>query len=256
VPIPAEPSITEKFNALPSSSKAGIYAGSGAAGALLIGAILFTCIKQRRRGRLEAAAYQAKQEAMEREDKAYEMKCKAEGISADSLSTGMTPQEYAKGVEGVAGPLAAAAAGGMAAKALNDEKNGRQSPRVPPLPNFPTAYHDGMASPSPSMRSPTGSLSPGQQNGAYAAGGLRSPSAGPTFNGAGAFNAPRSPGPGGYSMNPSNASGGYFPAAAPNNDFGGGNGGWAPQQVQRSDTTISYGSHPGQNNYARHQNTF
>ncbi|KAI6781870.1 glycosidase-like protein [Emericellopsis cladophorae] len=47
-------SISEKFNALPQAAKIGVYAGGAAVGALAIGALIFFCIKQRRRGAHEA----------------------------------------------------------------------------------------------------------------------------------------------------------------------------------------------------------
>lgn len=59
--------ISEKFQELPQSSKLAIYCGGGAAAALLFGAFIFTCIRQRRKGRQEREAYNAKVEK-ERED--------------------------------------------------------------------------------------------------------------------------------------------------------------------------------------------
>jgi hypothetical protein len=54
--------MAQKFQALPQTTKLAIYAGSGAAGALLLAAILFSCIRQRRKGRRERDAYNAKVE--------------------------------------------------------------------------------------------------------------------------------------------------------------------------------------------------
>jgi hypothetical protein len=60
-------SIAQKFKALPQGTKLAIYSGSGAAGALLASALLFTCIRQRRVGRRERDAYNARIEK-DRED--------------------------------------------------------------------------------------------------------------------------------------------------------------------------------------------
>ena len=47
---------------MPSGTKLAIYAGSGAGAALLLGAALFSCIRQRRAGRRERDAYNAQVE--------------------------------------------------------------------------------------------------------------------------------------------------------------------------------------------------
>ena len=62
-----EKSIAQKWTEMPQTSKVAIYAGGGAGAALLLGAFLFVCIRQRRRGREERDAYNAKVEK-ERED--------------------------------------------------------------------------------------------------------------------------------------------------------------------------------------------
>ncbi len=66
-------SVSEKFNELPEGSKIAVYACSAGAGAILIAAFAFVCFKRRRQGRKEAAAYRAKQEAMDEEDKKWVM---------------------------------------------------------------------------------------------------------------------------------------------------------------------------------------
>jgi len=60
-------STAQKFQALPQATKLAVYGGSGAAGAILFAAFLFFCFRQRRTGRLEREAYNAKIEK-ERED--------------------------------------------------------------------------------------------------------------------------------------------------------------------------------------------
>lgn len=134
---------------------------------------------------------------MDREDAAYQIELKAAGISPDALGhSGMTAQEFA--------------AGGVVSKSAvgNDRFND------PPVPTVPPAYQGQGAS----LKSPTGSLRPGAAPYGDAA-GLRSPAlASPGYAAGGQFNNPRSPGPGGYSVNSRNGSGGgYMPAAAPNN---------------------------------------
>ncbi|KFY27383.1 hypothetical protein V493_03521, partial [Pseudogymnoascus sp. VKM F-4281 (FW-2241)] len=95
---PAEPSISDKFNALPNSSKVAVYASAGGAAFLLAGLCLFSCCRKRRQGKREAQAFRAKQEAMDREDAAQQIELKAAGISPDALApSGMTAQEFASG---------------------------------------------------------------------------------------------------------------------------------------------------------------
>lgn len=78
----------QKFEALPSTTKMAVYAGSGAAGALLLSALVFACVRQRRAGRRERDAYNAKIEK-ERED-AYkeQVELREKGLGGwDSSST-------------------------------------------------------------------------------------------------------------------------------------------------------------------------
>lgn len=84
-PEPPKKSISEKFAELPESSQTAVYAGSAAGGALLIAILGFLCFKKRRQGRREAAAYRAKQEAMDQEDQRWNTELKAKGISPDAL---------------------------------------------------------------------------------------------------------------------------------------------------------------------------
>ncbi|KIM99579.1 glycoside hydrolase family 16 protein [Oidiodendron maius Zn] len=59
--------LAQKWNNLSSGTKIAIYASAGGGGALLFAALLFVCIRQRRKGRQERDAYNAKIEA-EREE--------------------------------------------------------------------------------------------------------------------------------------------------------------------------------------------
>jgi len=58
-PRAASLSIAQKFKNLSPTTKIGIYAGGGAAAALLFFALMFTCIRQKRKGRAERDAYNA-----------------------------------------------------------------------------------------------------------------------------------------------------------------------------------------------------
>jgi hypothetical protein len=62
--ITAPPSLTlaQKWNNLPSGTKLAIYCSAGGAGALVLAAMLFTCVRQRRKGRQERDRYNAQVE--------------------------------------------------------------------------------------------------------------------------------------------------------------------------------------------------
>jgi len=79
--------LAQKFNNLSQSSKIAIYAGGGGAAALLIFAAAFACIRQRRAGRKERDAYNAKVEK-ERED-AYkdQMELREKGLGGWDKNT-------------------------------------------------------------------------------------------------------------------------------------------------------------------------
>jgi hypothetical protein len=89
LPEPTKPSVAEKFNAMSPGARIAIYACSAVAGAILLGAIGFCCIKKRKQGRREAEAYRARQEAMDEEDRRW----KASGLDADKLVGGAVPLE-------------------------------------------------------------------------------------------------------------------------------------------------------------------
>ena len=66
---------------------------------ILILAFAFVCFKKRRQGKREAAAYRAKQEAMDADDLRYQMELKDKGIHPDALGqTGAEPKSFAGGV--------------------------------------------------------------------------------------------------------------------------------------------------------------
>jgi len=73
-------SAAEKFAALPQGTKLAVYCGSGAAGALLLSAFLFTCIRQRRAGRREREAYNAKVEKEREEGYKNQMELREKGL--------------------------------------------------------------------------------------------------------------------------------------------------------------------------------
>ncbi|KAL7621024.1 hypothetical protein AAE478_008336 [Parahypoxylon ruwenzoriense] len=77
-----EKSLSEKWNELPASTKAGVYAAAGGVGGLLLIALVVYSIKQRRRGRQEAAllAQRQEQERVELE------RFKKEGRNPDALN--------------------------------------------------------------------------------------------------------------------------------------------------------------------------
>jgi hypothetical protein len=209
-------SIAQKFKALPQGTKLAIYSGSGAAGALLASALLFTCIRQRRVGRRERDAYNTRIEK-ERED-AYrdQMEMREKGLG------GWDDGAYASQGEDALGGW------GGTHVAPQDRKN------ILPAPKFPgnavvndapsrvnsPAISSRVNSPAPRLQTPQ-LVSPQPQsargwNGGNVGGAIHN--AGNAYSGGygGSSNGPRSPGfppspqvpqqrgyPGGY------AAGGY-----------------------------------------------
>lgn len=198
-PPEPEKSINEKFNDLPQAGKIAIYAGGSAVAGLIIGAVIFYCIKQRRRGASEArtALQRSEAERMElnRFDKAgvnpdgfteqateynpHDMK--AGGMAGtnyynvpnDSTSSFGTNE---KGWEGAA--AGAGAAGGVAAL-----RNQTQSPRMSPAPG---SFYDARSTQSPVQ---SGFASPPPP------GPMRSPSPGMIRSQSPMIRSPGSPGP-------------------------------------------------------------
>src|SRR3979411_1900664 len=70
------PTTADKWNALSSGVKIGIYCAAGAVGVALLSLISFCCIKQRRAGRREQAAYLAKLERDRIEAESFQMENK------------------------------------------------------------------------------------------------------------------------------------------------------------------------------------
>ncbi|KAK8852084.1 concanavalin A-like lectin/glucanase domain-containing protein [Apiospora arundinis] len=80
-PPEPEKSVGEKWDALPSSTKSGVYAAAGGVASLAIIALLVYYFRQRSRGQKEAAAYAAKQEAERLELEQF----RKEGRNPDAL---------------------------------------------------------------------------------------------------------------------------------------------------------------------------
>ncbi|KAL2754089.1 glycoside hydrolase family 16 protein [Sodiomyces alcalophilus JCM 7366] len=176
---PPPKSISEKFNDLPEAARIGIYAGGAAVGAILLGALIFYIIRQRRRGAREAEAAARRAETERLEMESY----KKRGVDPDSFA-GQTGTEYTRAAakEGSirsesfdvavtsASPLDG---GGMPGNNWNNGayNSAMQSPRSPLMgqngeslhsPTFPSQspYHD--ASPTrENFQSPLRSASPG-----------------------------------------------------------------------------------------------
>lgn len=73
-------SMAQKFAALPQGTKLAVYGGGGAAGAILLSAFLFMCIRQRRAGRRERDAYNAKVEKEREEAYKDQMELREKGL--------------------------------------------------------------------------------------------------------------------------------------------------------------------------------
>lgn len=152
---------------VPETAKIAIYAGGAGVGALLLGGLIFYCIKQRRRGAAEAKAAEERAQA----DIAENARLKREGIdpdgfreqgheynaqemrnggntTADGYSVAPTSEKdwAAAGLGAGAGAGAAAAMAGGMRSPMPLLRDGAQSPRVgSPGPVSP--YRDGPRSP-------------------------------------------------------------------------------------------------------------
>ncbi|KUJ06642.1 uncharacterized protein LY89DRAFT_726321 [Mollisia scopiformis] len=73
-------SMAQKWQALPQTTKIAVYAGSGGAAAILIAALTFTCIRQRRAGRKERDDYNAKVEKEREEAYRDQMELREKGL--------------------------------------------------------------------------------------------------------------------------------------------------------------------------------
>jgi hypothetical protein len=112
--------MAQKFAALPQSTKLAIYGGGGAAAALLFSAILFTCIRQRRAGRRERDAYNAKIEKEREEAYRDQMELREKGLG------GWDTKEFATQGED--------ALGGWGGSHI---PTGTKASDIPPVPKFP-----------------------------------------------------------------------------------------------------------------------
>lgn len=75
-------STADKWNNLPAGARIAVYAAAGVVGAVLIGALLFYCIKQRKSGAREARL----QSEMEKMDRMELDKLKREGVDPDAYT--------------------------------------------------------------------------------------------------------------------------------------------------------------------------
>ncbi|CZR70217.1 related to cell wall protein YGR189c [Phialocephala subalpina] len=73
-------SLAQKWSNLPSTTKIAVYAGSGGAAAILLAALTFVCIRQRRAGRKEREDYNAKVEKEREEAFRDQMELREKGL--------------------------------------------------------------------------------------------------------------------------------------------------------------------------------
>lgn len=93
-PPPAEElTVAQKWNNLSPGVRIGIYSAGGCVAACIAGLITFCCIKQRRAGRKEQAAYNAKLEQDRLEAENFSIANK----DPDALPSSATPNQYASG---------------------------------------------------------------------------------------------------------------------------------------------------------------
>lgn len=209
-------SIGEKFNALPNTAKAGIYAGGAAVAAVALGSLVFYYIRQRRIGAAEAKRAEEQAEADRREN----ARLAKDGIDPDSFKE--HGQELGKDnwvqVEDTsyadekpwARDSAAAAVGAVgAAGAMGAARRGPQSPTSPQnRPQGPGSIHSARSPASPADQPfdfglPPPAASPGAGPTRSQSQGIPSPYGGPNQRPAqtrsattdGAFNRMGSPGP-------------------------------------------------------------
>jgi len=138
-PTPPTPTVADKWNSLSSGVRIGIYCAAGAVGAALLSLISFCCIRQRRAGRREQAAYLAKLEKERIEAESFQM----ENKDPDALPTSTpTPSEYSRQSSNV-GFTKSGAAG------FGSSDAGYYAPSAaPPKPLAPAYGMGGLKSPS------------------------------------------------------------------------------------------------------------
>jgi hypothetical protein len=86
-------STAQKLAALPQTTKLAVYGGSGAAGAVLLAALIFVCIRQQRAGSLEQEAYNAKIEKERQEAYNDQMELKEKGFGGWNNAESVRPAE-------------------------------------------------------------------------------------------------------------------------------------------------------------------
>lgn len=133
--------LSEKWNAMSSGAKIGVYAGSAVGAVAIAGLITLCCIKQRRRGRADRAAEEARQEAQRLEDAKFEdMDTKEQ----DQLQmSAMTPAQYETNPAGAmkAGFYEPSIAESDLGSINKYNMNGTQPRPTTPL-TTPNVYHD------------------------------------------------------------------------------------------------------------------
>lgn len=179
-------SMSEKWEEdVPETAKVAVYAGGSAVGALLLGGLIFYCIRQRRRGAAEnKAAYEREQselaeaalfkknginpDGFTEQASEYNAKDMHKGGNATfetyNISPGQEKDWSAAGVGAGAGAgaaaAAAAAAGGMRSP-MPLLRDGSQSPRVgSPGPGSMGPYHDSPRSPGSPGSGMNGAMGP------------------------------------------------------------------------------------------------
>jgi len=200
-------------------------------GASLLGLISFCCIRQRRAGRREQAAYLARLETERAENEAYQMENKDPDALPDDTPT---PSEFSRSNSTIGYTKNGAAGFGSASAGYYAPSSAPPMPlppaygmgglKSPSAGGFDSPSHDGLNSPTNgSFQRSSSYSSPGNGPAFPSTGGYNNASTGgfqraQTFNGSvnnggyTNFNSPRAysgnQGPGGYSNNASN---GYFP---------------------------------------------
>jgi len=151
-----EPSLSEKFAALPQSTKLAVYAGSAAAGALLLSAFLFACIRRRRQGKKEKEEYDAKVTRERADEYKNQVELREKGLGGWDKGAYETQGDDALGGWGgtyVPGPKAADFPGpkNSANVVVNEMPSRVSSPisrnqtpsLVSPIPQSPRAWNGG-----------------------------------------------------------------------------------------------------------------
>lgn len=230
-------SISQKWESLQPGVRIGIYSAAGCVAACLAGLITFCCIRQRRAGKKEQAAYQDRIEQERLENQAFAGDAKG----PDSLPSSATPGEYNNtgasyfekpgqfGNNTTSSPSPPPAFASVNnGNPRSPTGNGTNSPFNGPLPNAPSNGPNGPL-PNLPMNGPNSTRSPPPGgpgfNGLYndnagrpgnGPGSMRSNNGGNNFNDPRGFNGARSPAngsnsPRGFNGPPNNNSFGDMP---------------------------------------------